>query len=91
MVNKHTSSIYGQRKANFKGSITNKTFSGIISGIPNFNIDFLFFFAKGQNWLRYRCFTMQNVAFRDFYEVDRSFYEMDRSLYEVDTMKKSWS
>ena len=67
------------------GSITNKTFfSGILSGIPNFNRFFYFFlFVKGQNWLRYRCFSTQNVAFRDFYEVDRSLYEGDRSLYEV--------
>ena len=40
--------------------------------------------VKGQNWLRYRCFSTQNVAFRDFYEVNRSLYEVDRSLYEVD-------
>ena len=63
-------------------SITNKTFfSGIISVIPDFNIDF--FLVKGQKWLRYRCCT-QNVAFRYFYEVDRNLYEVDRDLYEVD-------
>ena len=50
--------------------------------MPDFNIDF--FFVKGQNWLRYRCFSTQNVAFHDFYEVDRSLYKVDRNLYEVD-------
>ena len=29
-------------------------------------------------------FWSQNVAFRDFYELDRNFYEPDRSLYVPD-------
>ena len=43
--------------------------------------------VKGQKWLHYRCFCTQNVAFRDFYEVDRYLYEVDqvdRSLLKVD-------
>ena len=58
-------------------------FSGIISGIPNFDIDFLFL-VKYQKWLRYRCFCTQNVAFCDFYEEDHNLYELDRNLYKVD-------
>ena len=67
----------------FKGSIINKKFfSGIISVIPNFNIDF--FLVKGQKWLSYRCFCTQNVTFGDFYELDRNLYELDRNLYKPD-------
>ena len=48
----------------FKGSITTKTFfSGIISRIPDFNIDFFLLFVVGQKWLSYRCFCKQMANF----------------------------
>ena len=41
-------------------------------------------FVKGQKWFCYRCFCMQNVASRDFYEPDPSLHKPDHNLYGPD-------
>ena len=60
-------------------------FSGIISRLPDFKIDF--FLVKGQKWLRSRCFFCNLYGLDgNFNEQDHNLYEPDRNFYEPDIL-----